>query len=225
MNNIIAGVLFLLTALSAHAQPALHYPPAIPAGESEQRVMQQQLAQIPAEQRSEQQWRQLALVSVALTTTADAPQQEQTALTIEQARHALPDDALLMAIEGSLYCIQAGNSKIDGMQAMALVNRGFRQLDRAVLKEPENIGPRLQRAITASRTPAFLGKGALARQDYHWLIETIPATEETQSLRAMVLYQLGEVVASDDPSQATLLWQRAAALAGGEWSERAKKHL
>lgn len=225
MNNIIAGLLFLLTSLSAPAQPALHYPPAIPAGASEQQAMQQQLAQIPVEQRSEEQWRQLSLVSVALATSADAPPLEQTALTIEQARHALPDDALLMAIEGSLYCIQAGSSKIDGMQAMALVNRGFRQLDRAVLKEPDNIGPRLQRAITASRTPAFLGKGALARQDYRWLIETIPATEETQSLRAMVFYQLGDVVASDDPAQATSLWQRAAALSGGEWSERAKKHL
>lgn len=225
MNNILLGLSLLLFAACSQAQTALQYPPAMPATESEQQVMQHQLALVPADRRSEQQWRQLALVSVVLLTSADSPQMEQTALTIEQARHALPNDALLMAIEGSLYCIQAGSKEIDGMQAMTLVNRGFRQLDRAVLNAPQDIGPRLQRAITASKTPAFLGKRALARQDFNWLIDHIPATAQTQVLRAMVLYQLGEVVATEDPSQAKVLWQRAADLSGEEWSERAKKHL
>ncbi|CQJ56219.1 Uncharacterised protein [Yersinia intermedia] len=225
MNNIILSLSFLLIATVAQAQPTLQYPPAIPATASDQQVMQNQLLFVPANQRSAQQWRQLALVSVALLTSADSPQMAQTELTIGQARHVLPDDALLMAIEGSLYCIQAGSKAIEGMQAMALVNRGFRQLDRAVLKEPDNIGPRLQRAITASRTPVFLGKRVLARQDFNWLINIIPETGQTQELRSMLFYQLGELIASDDPTQAKSLWQRAAALPGGEWSERARKQL
>ena len=225
MNNIILGLWFLLFATFSQAQTSLQYPPIIPATESEQQVMEHRLSLVPVAQRSEQQWRQLTLVSIALLASADSPQMEHTTLTIEQARHALPDDALLMAIEGSLYCIQAGSKNISGLQAMALVNQGFRQLDRAVFKAPNDIGPRLQRAITASRTPAFLGKRALAQQDFNWLIDKIPATRQTQVLRAMLFYLLGEVMATTDPSQAKSLWQNAAALDGKEWSERAKKHL
>jgi hypothetical protein len=46
----------------------------------------------------------------------------------------------------------------------------------------------------------FLGKRALARQDFNWVIDNIPATGQTQVLRAMLFYQLGEVMAADEPS-------------------------
>jgi len=225
MNNIYLALALFLIAAFTQAQPVLQYPPAIPAIASEQQALQDRLLSVPANQRNEQQWRQLALVSVALLTSADSPQMAEAELMLSQAQQALPDDVLLMAIEGSLYCIQAGSKQVDGMQAMALLNRGFRQLDRAVMKEPNNVGPRLQRAITASRTPAFLGKRALAQQDYKTLIALIPATGQTQELRSMLFYQLGELIVPDYPAQAKSLWQQAAALSAGEWSERARKQL
>ena len=129
-----------------------------------------------------------------------------------------------MAIQGSLFCIQAGSRKIDGIQAMTLANKGFRQLDRAVIMAPDWLGPRLQRAITASRAPVFLGKRPLAREDFTYLIAAVPATPETQVLRAMLLYQFGEL-SQQDKALASSLWQQAASLEGGVWSTRARGRL
>ncbi|PHM70613.1 hypothetical protein [Xenorhabdus kozodoii] len=225
MVKIFYSFCLLFCSSSVLAQPDVQYPPAIPAIESSQQAMREELLAIPTVDRTEQQWRQLSLVSITLLGTTDSPTMAEMESTINQARQKLPEDALLIAIQGSLFCIQAGQENIDSMKAMSLVNKGFRQLDRAVMMEPYDIGPRLQRAITASKTPTFLGKRSLAEQDLNYLLTVIPVSKKTSELRAMLLFDLAEIVAEKDKAQAIKLWQQAASLDAGVWSERAQKQL
>lgn len=64
----------------------------------------------------------------------------------------------------------------------------------------------------------------LNREDFTYLISAVPVTPQTQVLRAMLLYELGEL-SQQDKASAIALWQQAAALEGGVWSERAKERL
>ncbi|EKR5636366.1 hypothetical protein P8M98_003010 [Escherichia coli] len=224
MNRFFYALGLLCFSFLSYGQSAVLYPTAIPDSEQEQRALKQQLLSTLAAQRTQQQWRQLAIVSISLIDNADAPEVKEATAVLHQALTMYPQDAELMAVQGSLFCIQAGSRNIDGMQAMTLANKGFRQLDRAVIMAPDWLGPRLQRAITASRAPVFLGKRPLAREDFTYLIAAVPATPETQVLRAMLLYQFGEL-SQQDKALASSLWQQAAALEGSVWSERARGRL
>lgn len=224
MVKIFCGLCLLCLPYLGYAHSVL-YPTAIPAPEPEQRALMQQLFAIPVEQRSQQQWRQLAIISIALLDSADVPEAKETENILRQAREAYPQDVELMAIQGSLFCIQAGSTKIDGMRAMTLANKGFRQLDRAIVVAPDHLGPRLQRAITASRAPVFLGKRPQAREDFTYLLSAVPALPETQALRAMLFYQFAELMQQNDKAFAIDLWQQAAGLEGSIWSQWAKARL
>ncbi|MBF4801485.1 hypothetical protein [Aeromonas hydrophila] len=224
MSRVFCSLFLFFFTLFSYAKGDVSYPTEIPDSEHVQRTLMQQLLAIPESQRSQQQWRQLSLVSIALLSNADSSLVKEAEVILNQARAIYPQDAEIMAVQGSLFCIQAGSHSIDSMQAMTLANKGFRQLDRAVLVAPEQLGPRLQRAITASRAPTFLGKRPLARDDFAYLLSVVPAIPDTQMLRAMLLYHLGEL-SQQDKDLASSMWKQAAVLEGGVWSERARVRM
>ncbi|MEP8991471.1 hypothetical protein [Enterobacter hormaechei] len=141
MNRFFCALCLLCFSFLSYGQNAVLYPTVIPDSEQEHRALKQQLLSTPAAQRTQQQWRQLAIVSISLIDNADAPEVKEATAVLHQALTMYPQDAELMAVQGSLFCIQAGSRKIDGMQAMTLANKGFRQLDRAVIMAPDWLGP------------------------------------------------------------------------------------
>lgn len=78
-------------------------------------MLKQQLLSAPAAQRTQQQWRQLAIVSISLIDNADAPEIKEEAAVLHQALTMYPQDAELMAVQESLFRIQAGSRKSGGM--------------------------------------------------------------------------------------------------------------
>lgn len=224
MSRVFCALCLWLFTFLSYGQDVVSWPTKVPDSAQAQQALMHQLLALPVAQRSPQQWRQLSIVAVALLGDADSLAAKEAEAILRQAHDLYPQDAEIMAVQGSLFCIQAGSRNINSTQAMTLANKGFRQLDRAVLTAPEQLGPRLQRAITASRAPVFLGKRPVAREDFTYLLSAVPASPQTQVLRAMLLYQLGEL-SQQDKLSTIALWQQAAALQGGIWSKRAKEQL
>jgi len=221
----------LLDPLVWAAPTGYMLPTAIPSEPAQQIALRKTLISKTPGLRIEDDWKKVALLYVS--NAADAPPADITTLReaedwILAARAVYPKDAELMALEGSVTCMKARNPKIDGTLAMTYARQGFRQLDKAVMSDPQSLGARLQRGITLLRVPRFLGKTELAENDLEFVLDQLPARSDgrTLELRAMLYYLLGDALtAAGQPARARQLWQQAAALQAPVWSSKARAKL
>jgi hypothetical protein len=206
-------------------------PTAIPSDPAEQLALRKSLSAKASGARTLQEWKQLAVLYVSYA--GDSPPTDAAALAeaeqlVLAARQQLPNDAELMALEGSLTCMKARGPNVDGALAMTYSRQGFRQLDKAVVSDPENLGARLQRGITLLHVPKFLDKTAVAQGDLEFVLDHVPARSDGSilELRAMLYYLLGDAfAAADQAPRARQSWEQAAALKQSVWSAKARAKL
>jgi len=225
---VAAGV---LTAGGAAWTASYIAPTPIPDAPSLQRDLVEQLSGEPAEQRTLVEWKQLAVLLVIRASEAsvsDNASLDTAERTVQAATAKYPHEPELMALGGSVTAMRARDPALPGVMAMALVKQGFRQLDRAVAMNELDLGARLQRGICAVRTPPFLGKIQIGKEDLQFILDRQPDSREPAAVefRAMLQYLMGEAeTALGRTPQAAELYHRAAALNSEVWSARARARL
>jgi hypothetical protein len=225
-----ALISFLVIARGAAAVDYV-LPTAIPSEPGEQIALRKSLSGKAPGARNLQEWKQLAVLYVSYA--GDSPPSDDAALAeaeqlVLAARKQFPNDGELMALEGSLTCMKARNPTIDGTLAMTYSRQGFRQLDKAIVSDPENLGARLQRGITLLHVPKFLDKTSVAQGDLEFVLDHVPARSDRSilELRAMLYYLLGDAfAAADEAPRARQSWEQAAALKQSVWSAKARAKL
>jgi hypothetical protein len=103
------------------------------------------------------------------------------------------DDAELMSTLGAMYTRKAGFHAGNTEQAGAYVSSGFRYLDRAITKYPDNITARINRGLTCANVPEFMNKTEVARDDLRWVAESPDFAQLAPELQARVKSTLHDV--------------------------------
>ena len=104
-------------------------------------------------------------------------------------------DAELMSSLGALYARKAGMHADNTEEAGALASSGFRFLDRAISKYPDNITARINRGLTCANVPEFMNKTEVARDDLRFAVASPGFAALTPDVQARVKSALGEVEA------------------------------
>ncbi len=170
--------------------------------------------------------RELAMIH-AVIAGLDEPTPEATVRAVkilERAEKTNPKDYELMAAHGSVLTMMARFQKKTSQQ-LRYTKKGFRKMDRALKKDPDNIGALLQRANNSLHMPVFLKRTHYARRDFKHILKLVDDKKDS-NFKAMVMFQLGLAYElMDDGEAAKKQWQTAGQLKAGFWSDKALSKL
>lgn len=102
-------------------------------------------------------------------------------------------EAELMSTLGALYARLAGFHSQDVNKAGTLASKGFRYLDKAVGKYPDNITARMNRGIVSLRAPEFLNRTLIAKEDLEYVKGSDAFNNLNDETKALVRSSLEEV--------------------------------
>lgn len=103
------------------------------------------------------------------------------------------DEAELVSTLGALYARKAGFYANQAQQAGIYSAKGFRYLDRAIAKYPDNLTARLNRGMTSAKVPEFMNKSTVARDDLRFVLNLPEFADLPPGLKASVRTALDEV--------------------------------
>jgi hypothetical protein len=83
-----------------------------------------------------------------------------------------PYQAELLSTLGSMYAKKSVFYSNNAKQAGSFAAKGFRYLDRAVSRFPNNITARINRGVVSARVPAFLNKTEIAKTDLEFILQS-----------------------------------------------------
>jgi hypothetical protein len=145
--------------------------------ESEQTLIQGELTQESFNEAAKKELAeaQAALVDPALTeetldqhlTRIEELSSLSNKINVDKSKLS---EAELVSTLGSLYVRKAGFHAKNGAQAGALAASGFRDLDRAIAKYPDNMTARINRGMTCANVPEFMNKSEVARDDLRFVV-------------------------------------------------------
>lgn len=218
---IILGLILIL----GHGVSCAVAQTAIPDTAVERKARAVFLEQSLAREDHPEKLRELAMISAVIAgvddPTAKATARAETILA--RATQANPGDSELTAAHGSVLTMMA-QFQDQTSQQLRYVKKGFRMMDRALKKDPDNIGALLQRANNSLHMPLFLKRTHYAKRDFERLLDL--AGNKGPGFRAMILYQLGQAhQLLKDPASANKYWLEAASLKAGYWSQQAAANM
>jgi tetratricopeptide (TPR) repeat protein len=143
---------------------------------------------------------------------------------LSKASKANPKNYTLMATHGSVLTMLARYEKNQGKQ-LRYVKLGTRKLDRAVKRDPDNIGVLQQRANNSLNLPPFLNRTHFAEKDFQKIL-TLIGDKRGPEFKAMIQFNLGRTYEiNQNSNKAKEYWQKAVNLNVPYWSEKAQKQL
>lgn len=149
---------------------------------------------------------------------------ENAVALLKKAEKTNPGDYELMAAHGSVLTMMARYQKKTAQQ-LRYTKKGFRKMDRALKRDPDNIGALLQRANNSLNMPVFLKRAHYARRDFEHILELV-GDKMGPGFKAMILFQLGQAhQLMKKNSKAEACWKMAVEMKAGYWSEKAGNAL
>ncbi|RMG39329.1 MAG: hypothetical protein D6732_04315, partial [Methanobacteriota archaeon] len=102
-------------------------------------------------------------------------------------------EAELLSTLGAMYARKAAFNSTNPRKAGTYTSIGFRYLDRAIIKYPENITARINRGITASSVPEFMHKTDVAKEDLTFVIQSTSFANLPSTLRTRIKSTLDKI--------------------------------
>lgn len=136
-----------------------------------------------------------ALTEAQLNTQIASLEQLLTLADQLQLDKAQLHEAELMSSLGSLYARKAAFYGSSAQQAGSFSAKGFRYLDKAVSKYPQNVTARLNRGIVSVKVPEFMNKAAIARTDLEFVLQSAEFAKLNPGLQQSIKAMLADVTA------------------------------
>ncbi|MBZ9613156.1 hypothetical protein [Rheinheimera maricola] len=187
------GIALVVLSLAGCEQPvstASHADPLIEGELDQKSYLKAAVVQVAA---TNQLMADSALTEAQLNTQISQLEQLLTLADQLTLDKALLQEAELMSSLGSLYARKALFYTNNAQQAGSFSARGFRYLDKAVSKYPDNVTARLNRGIVSARVPEFMNKAAIARSDLEFVLQSSEFTKFNPGLQQSVKQMLAEV--------------------------------
>jgi tetratricopeptide (TPR) repeat protein len=145
----------------------------------------------------------------------DGDAKETKALTadLEKWTREQPNNHLLQAYLGSAYTLCSRDAWI-GPGKLTYLQNGGKEMDAAVIADPNNPAVRFVRAIDYFSLPAIFGKRQTAREDFQILVKQVDGVIKTpyrlnlETRQAIYYYAGMSFDQLDEPKQAKETWER-----------------
>ncbi|MBU3914057.1 tetratricopeptide repeat protein [bacterium] len=213
-------VVFVFAAISVFAQTSI---PDSPEG----RIAKvKELEKSIKTSKSPEILRELGMIYSVIAGTDNVEKEtvHKAEKTLDKATQANPQDYELMAAHGSVLTMMA-KFEIETSKQLRFVKSGTRKLDRALKKDPDNIGALLQRGGNSLGLPVFLKRTHFAKKDYQHVLDLV-GDKQGPDFKAMVLFNLGRThELLEEPEKAKEYWQKAKELNAPYWSKKAADKL
>lgn len=220
------GLVIIYTMASLLLSANLIAQTAIPgtAGERLQKAMV--LEKTLETEQNPRALRELAMI-YAVIAGLDDPEKATTLKAeglLKKASIRMPGDYELMAAHGSVLTMLARYEKSSARQ-LHFVKKGFRKMDRAIRKDPDNIGALMQRANNSLAMPPFLKRVHFAQKDFQRVL-ALTDDKHDKTFKAMVLFKLGQAHKRlNQQNKARASWQQSSLLKAPCWSDQAAREL
>lgn len=217
---ILFSLLFYLIGSLSFAQTA------IPGTPEERKARSTELEKSLETESNPLQLRELAMIYAVIAGLDDFKKE-----TVEKAERYLnpavkenPGDYELMATHGSVLAMKAAFEKSSTRQMM-YVKKGTRKMDRALKKDPDNIGALLQRGSNSLGLPVFLKRTHYAQKDFKHILDLV-GDQKGPEFKAMILFNLGRAHALLKQQKPAMdYWTQAKRLGTKKWSKMAAEKL
>ncbi len=222
MNILKSGLLaiFICTAITVFAQTD------IPNSAKDRLARVADLEKTFDTSKSPEILREMGMIYSVIAGTDNSEKEivHKAEKILEKATKANPKDYELMAAHGSVLTMMA-QFETKTSKKLRYVKRGTRKLDRALKKDPDNIGALLQRGGNSLGLPTFLMRTHFAKKDYLHVLELVD-DKRGPAFKAMVLFNLGRThELLKEPKKAKEYWQKAKGLNAPPWSKKAAEKL
>lgn len=155
----------------------------------------------------------LARANYALAVEYDIVSLAEAERLLNQVLAAEPDNALALALRGSLLGLKIGFNIVPAGQHLAVLQQSNQALDRAVQLSPDNIEIRQIRGFASLYAPSIAGRDAIAVEDFAQIIRLLAQKPNTERRRAQVYLTLGDAYRKlGNRDQARASWQQAQTL-------------
>lgn len=147
---------------------------------------------------------------------------------LKKAHKQNPDDQLFFAVLGSATGMM-GRDSSNIVTKMKGANKGINMIDRAIMKDPDNVLIRMIRANMSLRLPKFFNRRKFAKVDLLHIEEIIKREPKKVStaFNTEVHYRLGMIYKSDgDKKLAETYFKKTVDISpDSNWGKRAQKEL
>lgn len=146
---------------------------------------------------------------------------------LERAYQAMPEDPQTLIYYGLALASEATLKDKPAFVRLQTALRGFRLMDEAVDKDPQNFSIRLLRAKANSLAPIIVARGASLSQDYAWIRGQLEHNEDLPiHLRTLAVIFIGDYFFEQkkDKERARTHWLEASEMASS-FSEEARWRL
>lgn len=134
---------------------------------------------------------------------------------LERAYAQMPEDPQTLIYYGLALASKATLKETPAFTRLQIALRGFRLMDQAVAKDPENFSVRLLRAKANSMAPLIMARGSSMAQDYTWIRGQLDNNDDLP----IHLQTLGVIFIGDyffeqkkDRQKAMAQWKKAAGM-------------
>ena len=134
---------------------------------------------------------------------------------LERAYAVMPEDPQTLIYYGLALASQATLKETPTFKKLQIALRGFRLMDEAVAKDPENFSVRLLRAKANSMAPLIMARGNSLAQDYAWIRGQLDHNEKLPiHLRTLGVIFIGDYFFEQkkDNKRAKSHWEKAAGM-------------
>ncbi|MGM0664412.1 MAG: hypothetical protein ACQET7_09535 [Thermodesulfobacteriota bacterium] len=117
--------------------------------------------------------------------------------SLEEAYQKRPDDFTALCYLGSAYTLLA-KDRWNPVSRLMYLNKGFKYMDKAVQKDPDNVTLRLVRANNSKAMPKFFERRSIAYEDFEHLAMVLERDDALPAKLAATVYRnLSELYADD----------------------------
>lgn len=170
--------------------------------------------------------KEIAMIYAIIAGTDDSSEEtiHEADKLLAKACKRFPKDYELMATHGSVITMLA-NFQSNPAKQLHFVKKGTRKMDRALKRDPDNIGALLQRANNSLHMPPFMKRTHYAKRDFQHVLKLV-GDRRGNSFKAMILFNLGQALEMmKEHDDAKKQWEQAAALKTPYWSKLASDKL
>lgn len=103
----------------------------------------------------------------------------------------IPKDYVVLSYLGSSQTM-VGRDSWNPLTKMTAVNKGIALVDKAIVKDRDNVTTRLVRIYSSLGLPDFLGRGGKIKTDLEYLVKLIKKTDVTTLAQSEIYFLMGE---------------------------------
>ncbi|MCK5829425.1 MAG: hypothetical protein KAH20_03905 [Methylococcales bacterium] len=151
---------------------------------------------------------------------------EKAFAILKPLKKELPKDYEVLGYLGSALTM-VGRDSWNPLTKMSNVNKGIAKIDKAIIKDKDNIICRLIRIYTSFSLPSFFGREEKIKPDLDYILDLTLRTETTKETQSEINYLMGLLLVKEDKEKEAKVFLAKSIQfdPGSLWAKKSEKIL